>query len=56
MMNQAIRELHNRVSKLETQIERATGAIGDDKKLTDGEMCLILLRVSIIYRLMSTPT
>ena len=57
MMNQAtIHELHNRVSTLETQRERATGAIDDDKKLTDGEMFLILLRVSIVYRLVSTST
>jgi hypothetical protein len=51
MMNRA---LHNRVSTLETQLEHATGGIGDYKKLTDGEMFLILLRVSRIYRLVFT--
>jgi hypothetical protein len=52
LVNQAtIRELQARMSTLETQLTDATGAIGDDKKLTDGEMFLILLRVSRIYRL-----
>jgi hypothetical protein len=51
-MNQVtIRDLYNRVSTLETQLTHATGVIGDDKKLTDGEMFLHLLRVSIIYRI-----
>ena len=50
MMNHTIRELRIRVSTLETQHEHPTGAIGDDKKLTDGEMFLHLLKVSVIYR------
>jgi hypothetical protein len=54
-MNQfTIRELHIRVSTLETQHEYSMSDMGGEKGLSDAEMFFIFLRVNMIYRLIFT--